>query len=85
MLQLTSKTAAHTRCSKRGIDTTNRYGNALVQIDPAAERRLRLKIDFMIVPTVSLLYLFCYIDRANIGNAKIVSLSSNHVHPPRKL
>jgi len=32
-----------------------------------AERRLRTKIDFCIVPTVSLLYLFCFIDRANIG------------------
>lgn len=38
-----------------------------MQFDPAAERKLRLKIDLMIVPTVSLLYLFCFIDRANIG------------------
>lgn len=44
-----------------------RYGHSLVQFDPAAERKLRLKIDLMIVPTVSLLYLFCFIDRANIG------------------
>jgi hypothetical protein len=51
-------------------DSTNgvfRYGNALVHFDPVAERKLRLKIDLMIVPTVSLLYLFCFIDRANIG------------------
>ena len=42
-------------------------------IDKAAERRVRLKIDLMIIPTVALLYLFCFIDRANISMA-------NHDH-----
>ena len=32
-----------------------------------AERKLRTKIDLYIVPTVALLYLMCFIDRANIG------------------
>lgn len=31
------------------------------------ERKLRLKIDLYVVPTVALLYLMCFIDRANIG------------------
>jgi hypothetical protein len=44
-----------------------RYGHSLVHFDPAAEARLRLKIDLYVVPTVALLYLFCFIDRANIG------------------
>lgn len=44
-----------------------RYGQSLVELDPAAETKLRRKIDMMIVPTVALLYLFCFIDRANIG------------------
>ena len=35
--------------------------------DAKAESRLCRKIDLFIVPTVSLLYLFCFIDRANIG------------------
>ena len=35
--------------------------------DAEAEARLRRKIDWTVVPTVSILYLFCYIDRANIG------------------
>ena len=48
-----------------------RHGQPIVHLDPAAERKLRDKIDLMVVPTVSLLYLFCFIDRANIGNAKI--------------
>jgi hypothetical protein len=49
------------------ILTSSSYGVSLIEFDPVAERRLRLKIDLMIVPTVSLLYLFCFIDRANIG------------------
>ncbi|EHK43813.1 uncharacterized protein TrAtP1_008232 [Trichoderma atroviride] len=60
-----------------GQTATDRYGAALVAYNPATERRLRLKIDFYIVPTVSLLYLFCFIDRANIGNAKIAGLASD--------
>ncbi|KAK1446635.1 major facilitator superfamily transporter [Colletotrichum cuscutae] len=45
--------------------------------DPTVERKLRLKIDLMIVPTVALLYLFCFIDRANIGNARIAGLEKD--------
>ncbi|TKA81515.1 hypothetical protein B0A55_02975 [Friedmanniomyces simplex] len=63
--------------AERGHAATDRYGRALVHIDPVAERKLRLKIDLMIVPTVSLLYLFCYIDRANIGNAKIAGFDKD--------
>lgn len=47
--------------------TIPRYGNALVHFDAAAERRLRNKIDLYVIPTVSILYLFCFIDRANVG------------------
>lgn len=39
-------------------------------LDPKAEKKLCRKIDLMIVPTVSLLYLFCFIDRANIGASR---------------
>jgi MFS family permease len=47
-----------------------------VQLDPKAEAKLLLKIDLFIVPTVSLLYLFCFIDRANIGKCSYKSNSS---------
>lgn len=40
----------------------------LLRYDPKAESKLLLKLDLFIVPTVSILYLFCFIDRANIGN-----------------
>ncbi|KAL1841005.1 hypothetical protein VTJ49DRAFT_7559 [Mycothermus thermophilus] len=53
--------------AEKGHAATDDHGNALVQFDPKAEAKLRRKIDLCIVPTVSLLYLFCFIDRANIG------------------
>jgi len=53
--------------------TAFRYGKSLVHFDAAAEARLRMKIDIFIIPTIALLYLFCFIDRANIGNADISS------------
>ncbi|KAJ4987083.1 major facilitator superfamily transporter [Stagonosporopsis vannaccii] len=42
-----------------------------------AERKLRLKIDLMVVPTVTLLYLLCFIDRTNIGNARLAGFEKD--------
>lgn len=53
--------------AERGHLATDQYGHALVEFDKKAESRLRWKIDLYIVPTVALMYLFCFIDRANIG------------------
>jgi hypothetical protein len=50
-----------------GQAATDQYGHALLEFDKAAESRLRWKLDLCIVPTVAILYLFCFIDRANIG------------------
>lgn len=44
-----------------------RYGTALITFDAKAEARLRLKIDLCVVPVVALIFLFSFIDRANIG------------------
>lgn len=52
-------------------------------LDTKAEARLRRKIDMMIVPVVALLYLFCFIDRANIGNARIAGLEADLGMNPR--
>ncbi|KAK7030400.1 hypothetical protein VNI00_014144 [Paramarasmius palmivorus] len=46
-------------------------GKSSIEFDAKAEARLRWKIDLYVIPTVSLLYLFCFIDRANIGNARL--------------
>ncbi|KAH6975730.1 major facilitator superfamily transporter [Ilyonectria destructans] len=45
--------------------------------DADAESRLRKKIDLMILPIVSILYLFCFIDRSNIGNARLAGFEAD--------
>ena len=53
--------------AERGQLATDEHGQPLLKFDKVAESRLRLKIDLYIVPTVAILYLFCFIDRANVG------------------
>lgn len=43
-------------------------------LDPAAERKLLLKLDSVFVPIIMLVYLSCFLDRSNIGNAKIAGM-----------
>jgi hypothetical protein len=64
---LDNATDAAREAAGRGHAATDQYGRALIEFDRTAERHLRLKIDLYIIPTVALLYLFCFIDRANIG------------------
>ncbi|PVH70175.1 MFS general substrate transporter [Cadophora sp. DSE1049] len=56
---------------------SDEYISAVYHSDPAAERRLRLKIDLYVVPTVFLLYLFCFIDRTNVGNARLAGFEKD--------
>lgn len=48
--------------AQKGHAATDKYGRSLIHFDPAAEARLRRKIDWAICPIVALLYLFCFID-----------------------
>jgi hypothetical protein len=68
---LSDKAAYHDEtlhsAAERGHVATDKFGNSLLTFDKNAEARLRLKIDLYIIPTVAILYLFCFIDRANIG------------------
>ncbi|GJN93535.1 hypothetical protein Rhopal_006592-T1 [Rhodotorula paludigena] len=48
-----------------------------VYIDPVLEAKLRRKFDMRILPTIALIYLFCFIDRANIGNARLAGLEED--------
>ncbi|GMK58035.1 hypothetical protein CspeluHIS016_0500670 [Cutaneotrichosporon spelunceum] len=63
--------------AERGHAVTDEHGNVLVQFDPVAEKRLLRKIDLYVVPTVAMIYLWCFIDRANIGNAKIAGMEKD--------
>ena len=43
-------------------------------IDPEAERRLRWKCDIHVLPMLCIMYLLSFLDRVNIGNARIEGL-----------
>ncbi|KAI1324291.1 MFS transporter-like protein [Xylariaceae sp. FL0255] len=62
---------------EEGQRTEDQISNDSLQvddIDPALSRRLDLKFDRHIVPWVFGIWLFAFIDRSNIGNAKIDGL-----------
>ncbi|KAJ7590232.1 MFS general substrate transporter [Mycena floridula] len=42
-------------------------------VDPAAEKRLVRRLDKRIIPSSMFIYLLCFLDRSNIGNAKILN------------
>lgn len=46
----------------------------LDDIDSAAEKRLLRKVDLHVVPALFALFLLAFLDRVNIGNAKIFGL-----------
>ncbi|KAG9069229.1 hypothetical protein KI688_010126 [Linnemannia hyalina] len=45
--------------------------------DPEVIARLRRKIDWHLLPLLSLMYLFSFLDRVNIGNAKVAGLEED--------
>jgi MFS family permease len=46
-------------------------------IDHVAEKRLVRKLDLMIIPPIMLLYLLSFLDRVNIGNARLYGLEKD--------
>ena len=48
-----------------------------IQIDPAVDRRITRKFDKHVIPWLFSLWLLAFIDRSNIGNARIIGLQSD--------
>jgi hypothetical protein len=46
-------------------------------IDPSAERNLVLKCDIHIIPILCVLFLLAFLDRINIGNARLQGLEKD--------
>ncbi|KAI1906011.1 hypothetical protein LOZ12_005886 [Ophidiomyces ophidiicola] len=51
--------------------------DSLVRLDPLREQALMRKIDMHIVPFLVVLYLFSFLDRVNIGNARLYGLEKD--------
>jgi hypothetical protein len=47
------------------------------EIDPVLEKRIRRKLDMHVVPLLSALYLLAFLDRSNIGNARIAGMEED--------
>ncbi|KAG9324810.1 hypothetical protein KVV02_004683 [Mortierella alpina] len=62
----------------RSVEDKERHPAAYPQddfhFDPAQIARLRRKIDWRLLPLLSLMYLCSFLDRVNIGNAKVAGL-----------
>ncbi|CCO36058.1 putative transporter C11D3,18C OS=Schizosaccharomyces pombe (strain 972 / ATCC 24843) GN=SPAC11D3.18c PE=3 SV=1 [Rhizoctonia solani AG-1 IB] len=61
------------------IEDNEKGGSAndlTVQEKREADRKLRNKLDRRIVPSAAFIYLLCYLDRSNIGNAKLLNTNS---------
>lgn len=50
---------------------------AAVGFDEKATKRLLRKIDFVLIPFLALLYLLSFLDRTNIGNARLAGLEAS--------
>ncbi|OIW26939.1 MFS transporter [Coniochaeta ligniaria NRRL 30616] len=55
-------------------EATSTTAGTDLYIDPAAEKKLLLKLDAFFVPVIMLVYLSCFLDRTNIGNVKIAGM-----------
>ncbi|KAI9849907.1 MAG: hypothetical protein M1837_000121 [Sclerophora amabilis] len=65
---------------EKGVGTINgqRGGNdAMTKERQAMARRILLKTDFRVLPILALLFLCSFLDRTNVGNAKILGLETD--------
>ncbi|EKM51127.1 uncharacterized protein PHACADRAFT_151720 [Phanerochaete carnosa HHB-10118-sp] len=52
--------------------------NEIASVDGAIETRLVRRIDLRFVPASMLIYVLCFLDRSNIGNAKLLNASTGN-------
>lgn len=58
-------------------DFASKEAVALPEIDHVAEKKLVRKLDLYIVPIIMMLYLFSFLDRVNIGNARLYGMEED--------
>lgn len=60
------------------VSVVQAYATDETPISPEEEKALLWKQDKRIVPLSAAIYFLCYLDRSNIGNAKILNASTHH-------
>ena len=53
------------------------YSDVLVELPPDEAKRALRKVDYRLIPLLAFLYLVAFVDRANIGNAKIAGMEED--------
>jgi len=67
----------HEKDETAQVESLHRATREGVIIDDAAEKKLVWKLDLNIIPIVMLLYLFSFLDRVNIGNARLYGMEED--------
>ncbi|EXJ91379.1 retrograde regulation protein 2 [Capronia coronata CBS 617.96] len=62
---------------KEGTTVQKESAGGNVRIDPAVEKRVVRKIDLHVTPLVTFLFLLSFLDRSNIGNARIAGMDKD--------
>lgn len=52
-------------------------GSRELHVDSTLERKTVLKLDLLLVPMMCMIYLLAFLDRANIGNARVAGLQED--------
>ena len=60
--------------TNRSEDGAAAHELSIETLDAKAERKLLLKLDAFFVPIIMMVYLTCFLDRTNIGNAKVAGM-----------
>lgn len=61
----------------RDVEGSGKDGTPTPQLDRRLERKTALKLDLLLVPLMCGLYLLAFMDRANIGNARVAGLQED--------
>ncbi|KAI4250361.1 MAG: hypothetical protein L6R42_008736, partial [Xanthoria sp. 1 TBL-2021] len=59
------------------LELTAKQAVDVPEIDHVAEKKLVRKLDLHIIPFIMLLYLFSFLDRVNIGNARLYGMEED--------
>ncbi|KAF2134530.1 pantothenate transporter liz1 [Dothidotthia symphoricarpi CBS 119687] len=59
------------------VETAAARNTTTTDVDPEIEKRMRRKLDWHLIPLLSALYLLAFIDRSNIGNARIAGMEED--------
>lgn len=70
--------ASATAVEEKSLADAAVYDDHSVQIDLETERKVRWKQDMRIIPLSASIYFLCYLDRSNIGNAKVLNANTHN-------